>query len=484
MKPIILDKNRDNGEFIYIQIYEAIKNEIVAKTISEGERLPSLRKLAKDLDISVTTIELAYKQLAIEGYIKSLPHSGYYVSHLKVALDLEELPSNKNHKLNPLPYNQAKVLREFDRLPRKFERALLPGKQVINPYIYDVECFDFGKWKKCMAKIFSSYPDRLLYESDPQGEAALREEIAHYVYNHRGVFAQPDEIVIGAGTQQITSHLSRILLKMNINLVSLEEPGYLPVQRMFHDAGFQIKHIPVAEDGIEIAQLPANISSAVYVSPSNQFPTGSIMPVARRFELLEWAKRNHSFIIEDDYDSELRYFGKPVPALQGLDLNQSVVYLGSFSSTLFPAIKIAYMVMPKPMAELFQSMKSEYTQTCSKSEQLALAIFMRDGHYKVGIRKLRALYAKKLEKTLDSFKKFCPDSVLPVDTKSGLSLIIRVKSNKKAPELCQEAKSIGLQMIPISQITDQDTSALSFYYSQLPLDNIEHLIKKLSELWA
>lgn len=457
MKPIYINQNDSNEKFLYLQLYDIIKQRVLTGEMKSGEKLPSLRTLSKDLGISITTAELAYNQLLVEGYISSRPKSGYYIA-----------------EISPSP-SHAKVSAPLSEISGfTFEPSA---------YISDPSCFDFVKWKKCSARVFNDYTDQLLFESDPQGEPILRFEISKYLYSSRGVTASPEQIVIGAGTQQITSHLSRILIKMGLRLVCLEEPGYLPVQSMFRDAGFTISHIPVASDGIEIAKLPANIQSAVYVNPSNQFPTGAVMPVGRRYELLDWAAQNNSIIIEDDYDSELRYFGKPVPALQGLDNRSCVVYLGTFSSTLFPAVKISYMVLPEKMAQIFRSIKHEYTQTCSKAEQLTLAFFMEDGHYYTGIRKLRSLYSQKLQAALSAFSAHGGVVASPIDTHSGINLTVKVRSRKKAEQLCEEAKSLGLQMVPLSEITDQETSALIFYYSRLPLERIEPLIKGLIELW-
>ena len=457
MKPIYINQNDSNEKFLYLQLYDIIKQRILTGEMKSGEKLPSLRTLSKDLGISITTAELAYNQLLVEGYISSRPKSGYYIA-----------------EISPSP-SHAKVSAPLSEISGfTFEPSA---------YISDPSCFDFVKWKKCSARVFNDYTDQLLFESDPQGEPILRFEISKYLYSSRGVTASPEQIVIGAGTQQITSHLSRILIKMGLRLDCLEEPGYLPVQSMFRDAGFTISHIPVASDGIEIAKLPANIQSAVYVNPSNQFPTGAVMPVGRRYELLDWAAQNNSIIIEDDYDSELRYFGKPVPALQGLDNRSCVVYLGTFSSTLFPAVKISYMVLPEKMAQIFRSIKHEYTQTCSKAEQLTLAFFMEDGHYYTGIRKLRSLYSQKLQAALSAFSAHGGGVASPIDTHSGINLTVKVRSRKKAEQLCEEAKSLGLQMVPLSEITDQETSALIFYYSRLPLERIEPLIKGLIELW-
>ena len=260
--------------------------------------------------------------------------------------------------------------------------------------IYDLSSFDFVKWKKCFSKILNDYPQTLLFESDPQGELALRHEIAKYVFTSRGVRCHPDQIAIAAGTQQLTVLLSTLLRRMGIDHVAVEDPGYQPVISSFSDRGFAMTKVPVASDGIAIEKLPANIRAAAYVNPSNQFPTGAVMPIARRYMLLDWAQANGSYIIEDDYDSE---------PMQGLDEHSRVIYLGSFSSTLFASIKISYMVMPQSVAQAFNAFRENYTQTCSKTEQLTLALFMERGYYQTGIKKMRRLYSQKLKAVIDAF---------------------------------------------------------------------------------
>ncbi len=460
MKPIIVDFSNSSSESLYIQLYKDIKNKILSGEIHAGEKLPSLRNISKNLNISITTSQMAYNQLLVEGYIISKPQSGYYAA--------QGLSSNS-------PANTASKQETFGNPTFKHDK---------NPYICDSECFDFVKWKKCSSHIYNEYSDQLLFESNPQGEAALRFEIAKYVYSSRGVTCSPDQIVIGAGTQQITGHLCRILKRLNINNVSLESPGYLPVQSMFKESGFSLSHIPVSDDGINIDKLPVNISSAAYVIPSNQFPTGAVMPVGRRRRLLSWAVENNSIIIEDDYDSELRYFGRPIPALKSLDEQDKVVYLGSFSSTLFPAVKISYMVLPQTMKNIFEEIKDQYTQTCSKAEQLTLALFMEKGYYYTGIRKLRSLYSQKLSTTLQAFASIKDPNIRLMDTRSGINLIIKLKTKKTAEELCENAKSIGLQVLPLSELTDQDTTSLIFYYSKLPLKQIESKVKELINIWS
>lgn len=459
MKPIILELNNNSSTPLYVQLYQSIKSDITTGAIKAGERLPSLRSLSQSLGISITTVQLAYNQLLVEGYTVSRPQSGYYVS--------------QTFHAGPGFSSSADI-----SIAKNFS-----ADKDDSPYIHDSCCFDFNKWKKCSSAVFNQYANRLLYESDPQGEKILRSEISKYLYSSRGVKCSPKQIVIGAGTQQITGQLCRILDKLEISHVSLESPGYLPVQNMFRDNGFAISHIPVHKDGIDISRLPVNISSAVYVSPSNQFPTGAVMPAGRRYQLLEWAKTNDSIIIEDDYDSELRYFGKPVPALQSLDSTDSVVYLGSFSSTLFPAIKISYMVLPPAIIGIFDQIRGRYTQTCSKAEQLTLALFMEKGFYNTGIKKLRNLYSQKLQASLLALSRYGHGKVKAVDTQSGINLILRIRSSKNAEELCSIAKSIGVHMVPVADISDQETSALIFYYNSIPLKEIDGIVKALMSLW-
>ena len=464
MKPFTITANSNSDTPLYIQLYRHIKEEILLGNIKVGEKLPSLRGIAEESGLSVTTTGQAYNQLLTEGYIISKPQSGYFVA---------EVPTSS---VAPTPSSAGLE-------PRMEDYTFNPGK-----YLYDPDSFDFLKWKKCNARVLTEYRDMLLFESDVQGEAALRFEICKYLYSSRGVSASPEQVVIGAGSQQLTAHLARVLTLMGIDLICTEDPGYLPIQNVFRDRGFSIAKIPVTENGIMLEKLPANISTAVYVSPANQFPTGAVMPIGARYKLLEWADANNSVILEDDYDSELRYFGKPVPALKGLDEKNSVVYLGSFSSTLFPAIKISYMILPPKMAELFDTIKKDYTQTCSKSEQLTLALFMEDGYYYTNIRKLRSLYAQKLQSAINAFEKYGAPFVEATNTKSGINMTLSVASKKTAEELCEIGAGLGLQIIPIpslplGQSKSKEKRHLIFYFNQIPLGQIDIKIEELVSLW-
>ena len=448
---LLPDLKRESKDPLYIQLCEYIKNAIARGDIPSGERLPSLRSLADSLSVSVTTVELAYAQLAVEGYIRSRQRSGYYVS----------VPPGSRRTAK-----QAPAISE-------------PLRQEDPAYRYDLSTFDFAKWKKCYGRVVSEHPEWLLFEADPAGEAALRYEISRYVYESRGVRCAPEQIFIAAGTGQITAHLCRILRAGGIGTVSVETPGYEPVRRVFSERGFVVVPIPVTPTGIRIEKLPANLPGAVYVNPSRQFPTGAVMPVGRRYELLQWAEANDSYIIEDDYDSELRYFGNPIPALQGLDETGRVLYLGSFSSTLFPAARISYMVLPPALAEEFAVSVRNYPQSCSKAEQLALALFMEEGHYRKGIAKLRRSYAAKMEATLKALSG--EDWIRPVEATSGISLLLEIRTDRTAKELCALAAELGLEAFEAD--LPGDHTAIGVYYTRPPLTEIPSLWKKLLARW-
>jgi len=452
----VLDETRKRP--YYLQLYDHISEAILKGEMTAGEKLPSLRSLAKSTGLSITTIEQCYNQLLVEGYIYSKAQSGYYVDRVFPHSE-KTVPAAKEFFAPQVSDMQSALLRDA------------------GAFVYDPSCFDFNKWKKCMNKILTEYSSALLFEGDPQGESVLRSEIAKYLYMSRGVSCSPHQIIIGAGTQQITNHLSTILRKIGIDHVALEKPGYAPVRNIFRDRGFAITDVAASDDGLIIEKLPANIRTAAYVSPSNNNFTGAVMPVGRRYELLRWAEENDSYIIEDDYDSELRYFGKPVPALKSLEGSDRVIYLGSFSSTLFAAVRISYMVLPEEMARLFSSMAADYSQTCSKLEQLTLAMFMETGNYQTHIKKLRKLYSQKLNLVIDTLSAEAADFIDVRNTYSGMNVILHVTSHKDAETLKKEAESLGL---PVSVI---ENDLLIFYYNQLPLADIPALLTSLAALW-
>ena len=467
-----------SSKSLYVQIYEYIKKDLLDGRIEPGSRLPSIRNMAKLLGVSVTTVRMAYDQLLVEGYLESKPQSGFYAMQGSSGEHGHESGAHSDSKSQPVTVMQV--------------------SEQSGSMMYDPESFDFVKWKKCMASVLNDTPELLLSEGDRQGEPALRSEIAAYLYKSRGVICEPDQVVVSAGTQQLVNHIARILKAIGINYVCTEEPGYMPVRSTFLDWGFGLSSIPVKKDGIEIEKLPVNIRTAVYVSPQNQFPTGAVMPIGRRHQILDWAESNDSIIIEDDYDSELRYFGMPVPALQGLDGGRRVVYIGSFSSTLFPAVRISYMVLPGNMASVYEKMKMNYDQTCSKTEQLTLALFMQRGYYATNLKKIRNLYSHKLKETLDAVREYGgADGLLTAEnSQSGINLILRVSCPDKADTeeknpvsdkgtissgLVRAARDLGLKVRTVEQLDHEGYIYLILYYNQIPVDRIRQAVCDMAE---
>lgn len=459
MKQIYIEKDNSSDEFLYEQLYNNLKDQIIAGDIRKGEKCPSIRNMASMLDVSVTTVMQAYNQLLAEGYIKNKPGSGYYVENIITGTELER---NDIEKLEP----------DSDEF-----------SATDSDYMYDTESFDFVRWKKCASKVYTEYAESLFYGSDIKGEYALRKEISKYLFKSRGVSTDAENIIIAAGTQQTVFHLGRILKKTGITLLAVEKPGYSPVKSMFIDAGFATADIPVTDMGINIENLPVNITSVAYVNPSNQFPTGVVMPIGKRYEILKWADENDSYIIEDDYNSELRYFGKPLPTIKSLDNSDRVIYLGSFSSTLFPAIKISYMVLPKRLTEIFNDTKKNYSQTCSKAEQLTLAYYMSQGYYYTSIRKKRALYTKKLKIVIDAFEKYGQEEIKLSNANSGLFVTIKIDSKGDARDFIEAANKLKVYTSYIEEISTEKEKWLSLYYSYIPLESIDLVLNILINRW-
>lgn len=473
MKPFTIEFKRGNRRNpLYIQLYEYIRTEIISGNIKNGSKLPALRRLAKDLNLSITTVEFAYNQLSVEGYIESKPQSGFYVAKIPGPVMINKAQAGSKSKAHDLNIDSENDVPACEASKKK--------------YITDPNAFDFKKWRKSLMRVIDEETNLLMQEGDPQGEEALRYEISKYVFNSRGVRCQPNQVVIGAGTQQLTSHIGRLLRHVGIHLVCTEDPGYQPVNKIFEDQGYILNKIPVSSQGIEIEKLPES-KAAVYVCPNNQFPTGAVMPIASRYELLKWTNLNDGLIIEDDYDSELRYFGRPISSLQGLENyeeNSHVLYLGSFSATLFPSVKISYMILPRQLANKLDFILEGYTQTCSKTEQLALAHFMESGYYYTNIKKLRNLCGRKLAACIKVIESYGRDLVMADRTESGLYVILSVKTDMRAKEMEAIAENMGILAYCSDDITPtKGMKSIIYYFSRLPENRIQDLTKKMIDSW-
>lgn len=458
-----LDNN--NSQPLYVQLYKYIKDEIMNDRIDENEKLPSIRQLSKNLHISRTTIENAYQQLLVEGYVYSIPKSGYFASSFdkKFVNDIEEQTQS------------IMIEQPCDAILYDFK----------NEYVEE-DNFDFNLWKKYINQIFNYETQKLYTVTHAQGELELRKEIIKYVRRSRGVSGSIDRIIIGGGVQYLLNILSTILKKNNIIKCAFEDPGFNRAKNIFSHNDFDILPIPVNDKGIDLDILSQSDAKLCYVSPSHQFPTGSVMSINQRIKLLKWAKENNGYIIEDDYNSELRYYGKPIPSMQSFDKDGKVIYLGSFSTVLVPSIRISYMILPMNLYKLYNESKYRYTQTASKTEQLALAKFMNDGMFEKHIRKLKKNYAKKNQLIIGAVKKYMGNNVKIGGVDSGLHLLLQLQTDLIESEVINKALENKIRISGISEYRiinkDYKNPIILLSYRGISIHKIDEAINLLSKI--
>lgn len=455
-------------EPLYVQLYQHYKREIENSRLKEGEKLPSIRRLAKGLSISKITVEKAYLQLMSEGYIENSDRSRYTVSKFE-GIGFKGVAGPVVRRQEP-DDRANRILYDF-----------ASGEM-------DINGFDFSLWKRYISRSFLE-KDRLVGYGNVKGEESLRREIAAYIRRSRGVYADKEQIVVGAGVQSLLGALCPILKKFN-NSIAFEEPGFKHGRRIFHDHAFAIVPVQMGKDGIDMGELGRSGVRMVYLSPSHQFPTGYIMPVGKRNRLLRWAEQMDGIIIEDDYDSEFRYFGRPIPALKGMDNGGNVVYLSSFSKVIPPSIRISYMVLPEKLLDIYEQNSGLYNQTASMLEQLALARFMEDGHFERQIRRLRKLYHEKSRRLFTLLRQVFGDRVEVNAAESGLHTILKVKSPLSARELAARALAKGCRAAPVQDyyLQSMESSADQFpqiilYFSKIPAGDMETAVTLLGEAW-
>lgn len=440
---------------LYQQLYENISSAIENGNLPQGTKLPSIRRFSEDLDLSRTTIEGAYQQLCVEGYIISKPQSGYYVH-----LDVIVAAKHKNIKNPPKP-----------------------NKKMTDNIIYnlssdsiDSETADIKLWRSYIKDVLKKQNVIISY-GDPQGETELRRAIAFYSYTVRGVSCSENNIVIGAGTQPLLYLLCGLLREYGTN-AAIEKGGFSKAERVFDDCGFHITHVSGNMDGININELYHNKVNSLFVNPSGNLLTGQPMKMNKRYELLYWAEQCSGIIIEDDYNGELRFSSHPIPALQGMD-SDKVVYMGSFSKLLLPSVRIGYMVLPPCLMEIYQKKSLLYNQTASKIEQLALARYIHDGRLDKQLRRLRKTYAEKSIVLNDALKKSFGSSAKITLHENSLSTTLILENTGKDIEA--KAFRRGLKVTHI-KTENENEYALRLGFAGIPIDDIMPAIEILQKI--
>lgn len=382
MNELTIPLREDGKEHLYQQIYSYMKTEIQKGNLSAGQKLPSTRALAQHLQISRSTVDFAYGQLLSEGYIESVPYKGHFVCEIT--------------KL----YRQTAVSRKEKETSGKKKAAF-----DFSPNSVDITAFPFATWRRISKNVFMDEEKEVFGLGDAKGDRRLRETICGYLHSSRGVVCAPGQIIVGAGNDYLLMLLQKIL--GTGKRAAVENPAYMRAARIFASGGYEVIPIDLDENGMRIDCLKESKAQIAYITPSHQFPTGVIMPIGRRLELLDWAKQNEErYIIEDDYDSEFRYKGMPIPSLQASDGDGKVIYLGTFSKSIAPAIRISYMVLPSQLLQIYEEMLWFISSTVSRIDQAILYHFMEDGHFERYLNKMRKVYKGKHDLMLECLKDF------------------------------------------------------------------------------
>ncbi|MFJ8453538.1 MocR-like pyridoxine biosynthesis transcription factor PdxR [Bacillus paramycoides] len=449
---------------IYLQIYKYIKREISQGTLPAGKRLPSHRNLALQLNVSRITVESAYQQLIAEGYVESKPKRGIFVAEVDINI------MSKSEQIEAYKTN--------NNIEEQYDYDCSQG-------LIDQNAFPITNWKRALQETLLQYEDDLFAKEDPQGEFVLREHISKYLYHARGVHSSPDQIIIGAGTQPLLWLLLQLLGSKKE--YGIENPGFHRITAMIQSSALPIHPIPLDDKGIHISALRESGSNVAYVTPSHQFPLGIIMPLSRRLELLRWANDCKGYIIEDDYDGEFRYVGKPIPSLQGLDSNKRVIYMGTFSKSFLPSLRMGYIVLPPHLLKIYHELGGKFKQTVSTMQQLAFATFIQNGDWERHLNRSRTLYKRKHTLLVKSVTNEMGSRVQILGQQSGLHIVLHVHNGMNEQELIHAAAKQRIKLYPLSTYDSvhnlREASYVLLGFGSIPEDSIETVVKLLKESW-
>jgi GntR family transcriptional regulator / MocR family aminotransferase len=471
---------------LHQQIYEELRQAILRGKLSPGKRIPSTREMAKSLGISRSTVTQSYEQLLSEGYLKTIIGSGTYVCP-QLSDDLLHSHPIKNINKNTHPEvklsRYAETLFKIESVPRvnesKLEISFRYGRPNFNK-------FPIKLWQKLISKYCNSSLDWLDYSIEPLGYQPLREAIVSYISRVRAVNCQPEQVLITNGTQQALDLIMRLLIEPG-DVIALEEPGYISARLIFQTHGAKLLPISVDNSGLIVHKLtnsPDKNIRLVYITPSHQFPTGSILSLSRRLELLSFATQTGSIIIEDDYDSEYRYGDRPIPALQGLDNSDSVLYIGTFSKVLFPSLRIGYLVIPKNLVPIFARAKWLSDRHLPILEQQVLAEFITEGHLERHIRKMRSHYDSCRQVLVKALKSHFGDCIEILGEKAGLHIMVRLQTNMSDDEIIQRAAKVGVGITSasIQYINPNYSGEFIFGYGELNEQQLVEGVHRLAQV--
>lgn len=443
------------------QIYEEVRLAILSGRLSAGHKMPSTRALSQSLGISRATVTMSYEYLLSEGYFESLTGSGTYVSrqipedllHVDTDLSLEatsDLSDDSEHggpaqRKRLSWYGQSLASRNWLDFPEAEPRIQFTFGRP------DLDEFPLRIWNQLISKHLNKRDLTTLdCPTRSKGHLPLRQALADYLASARAVQCDPERIIIVNGSQQAITLVIRVLIDRE-DFAAIEEPGYLGAQKAFLANGANLVPIQVDQSGIRVEDLKRSFGSGsgasaklVYVTPSHQYPTGVALSLPRRLDLLKWAARTGTYVIEDDYDSEYRYKGRPIPALAGLDKNNSVIYIGTFSKILFPAMRLGYLVVPDNLVDVFARAKWITDRHSALLDQQVLAEFITAGHMERHIRKMRGLYEQRRKLFIDNLKQTFGNRISILGDNAGISVLVRFNTECSDEELVRRAAMQGV----------------------------------------
>lgn len=428
------------GESLYGHLYRCIKRDIESGAIPAHAKLPSKRAFAKHLGVSLITVEGAYQQLMAEGYVRSEPRRGYFAN--PIARPPAPSPEHPRPKRTP-SRSEAGVSAE-DRLEPPLLSDLSGGSVA-------AELFPYAVWARTMREVLAREPERaLLGETPAMGSPRLCEALAGHLRAFRGLEVDPACIVVGAGAQTLYNLLVQ-LLGRNLRF-AVEDPGYPRLTSVYRANDVELAHVTLDGDGIDVAALAESGADVAHLMPSHQFPTGIVTSVGRRYELLGWANNAPGrYVVEDDYDCEFRLAGRPIPAMKSIDAGGRVVYVNTFARSLGPAFRVAYAVLPAPLAERYRRDLGFYSCTVSTVEQLALARFIENGDFERHVNRLRSHFRGVRDELLAALGA-CPAAgrLFVEGAEAGLHFLLRVDSDASEADLAAAARREGVALAPLS----------------------------------
>jgi len=448
---------------LYEQLYNYLKEAIEKNELAANEKLPSKRKLATHLKISQTTVETAYLQLLAEGYIQSKPRVGYFVS------ENLNFPKKRNIK-------QKIKTKEIITYPYDFKT-----NQV------DTEHFPYRQFAKIERDIILDRLPENINKIDYFGLYSLREKIADILFAYRGIEALPEQIVVGSGSEHLISLL--VLLLGRDKHIYTEEPSYLKNYLLYKEYGANVGVSPLDDYGISIDDISKSNADVVHVAPTHQYPTGIITPVSRRIELLHWANEEEKrYIVEDDYDSEFRFSGNPIPALKVMDEFDKVIYMNSFSKSISPGFRVSFMVLPRKLVKRYQDSFSYFSCSVPVITQLSLERFIESGVFEKHLNRMKILYKNKRDILIEALDNAFGDSIKIKGMDAGLHFLIEVKTDMSEKTLIERAKSVGVRVYGLSEyfikkMKSYQYPTLIFGYSHLSPRDFKEAIKRLKIVW-